>query len=70
MDTDRDSGGQFSGEEIAQRRDAIVRVMASAPPQARAAKRLAKPRGRATATAFDRKEASSDASSKPCSAPT
>lgn len=52
---------QLSDEETAQRRDAIVRVMASTPPQPRVAKRPVKARRKATQTASDREVVSVDA---------
>lgn len=55
---------QFSDEEIAQRRDAIVRVMVNMPPQPQTAKRLTKPRGTASPTASDREARASDVGAK------
>lgn len=52
---------QLTDAEMAQRRDAIVRVMANTPPQPRVAKQSLKPRRKATPTASDQKAASSDA---------
>ena len=53
---------QFSDEEAAQRRDAIVRAMANIPPRPRVAKRRpAKPREKATQAASGRKVGSADA---------
>ncbi len=46
---------QFNDEEVAQRRDAIVRLMANTPPQPRAAQRPSKPRRKAAPTVSDRK---------------
>jgi len=56
METD-----QFTDEETAQRRDAIVRVMANTPPQPRVAKRPVKARRKATPTVSGRKAVSADA---------
>lgn len=56
------STDQFSDEEIAQRRDAIVRVMVNMPPQPRAEKQPAKSPRKATPTALGRKPQTSDAS--------
>ena len=55
---------QLSDEEAAQRRDAIVHVMANTPPQPRAAKRPVKVRRKATPTASGRKTVSADAAAR------
>lgn len=55
---------QFTDEEIAQRRDAIVRAMVNMPPQPRATSRPTKPRGKAIPTASDREPWTSAASAK------
>lgn len=54
---------QFTDEEAAQRRDAIVRVMANTPPQPRTTKQPAKPRRKAAPTASNRKTVPSGANS-------
>ena len=51
---------QYSPDEAAQRREAIVRAMVNMPPDPRTAKRPAKPRGKAIEAASDQSEASGD----------
>lgn len=57
----RADADHLTNEETAQRRDAIVRVMANTAPQPRAAQQHLKARRKATSTASDRKAASADA---------
>lgn len=55
---DKMDAAQLSDDEVAQRRDAIVRVMANMLPQPRTTKQPLKARRKAMPTASDRKAAS------------
>lgn len=52
---------QFTEKETAQRRDAIVRLMAQMPPQPRTTPRPVRPQRKAALTASDRKAPAPDA---------